>query len=284
MANTLREIIDEVYDILWEDHTSTIFDRTKKVVPEINRTILKICKGQIINRFSRETIRAWMLSFLHKEEIVAIPKKKKVKEEVDKGSMSMQISDTEWLPILEGSLFVMGRFYDYINIQDKKINLKNPIEDKIPVWTELRFALKKDIETIKYRDVRELDTNKTLLYYDFQETPIYNTRSYTIVPYQNCEYLVFSSYVGNVIVPIIIKPSKISNDKAVCILPDEYGVDVVAKLVAGNLLMKDQQLWAGQNALIEWYDNLIVMYNFYAKPVKNRRERVKTRPMNFNFY
>jgi hypothetical protein len=44
MSNTLREIVKEVYDVLGEEDSSTIFDKDTTVIPNINREILNVCK------------------------------------------------------------------------------------------------------------------------------------------------------------------------------------------------------------------------------------------------
>jgi hypothetical protein len=44
------------------------------------------------------------------------------------------------------------------------------------------------------------------------------------------------------IVPYIAKPTDLTDLDDECILPDNYGVEVVARLVAGQLLMDDSQV------------------------------------------
>jgi hypothetical protein len=44
MSNTLREIITEVYNLLGEEDSSTIFDKDIIVIPKINEEILNVCK------------------------------------------------------------------------------------------------------------------------------------------------------------------------------------------------------------------------------------------------
>jgi hypothetical protein len=67
-------------------------------------------------------------------------------------------------------------------------------------------------------------------------------------------------------------------------LPDNYGVEVVARLVAGQLLMDDSQVQKWQNVLLKAYDSLTSMYNFYSEPLKDRRRSVKVRPITLDMY
>jgi hypothetical protein len=75
MNDTLQDIYKVVYDKLGESQTSTIFIKSR-IIKEINDFTMKVCKGEIVNHFKDTTINAGMLSFLHEEEVVSIPRRK----------------------------------------------------------------------------------------------------------------------------------------------------------------------------------------------------------------
>ena len=283
MGNTLKEIVDDVYYILWEEQSSTIFDKEKNVIPNINKTILDICKGQVRNRLTKSMMRSGLLWFLYKEEIYKIPTVKTIQNEANSGDTSIELSDVVDLPT-SWYLYIFGMFIEYNGIANNTISLVEWLKNKISQWEKARFSIKKDIQTIQYNDIREYETNIKLEYYNFQNLPVHSHRAYTIKPYEQSEYLIFDSYTWKVIVPYIDKPEKLENNDDICVLPDNYWISIVSKLVAWDLLIQDSQLTKGQNALNEGYDKLVEMYNFYCEPIKQKRKSVKVRPICLEIY
>jgi hypothetical protein len=169
--------------------------------------------------------------------------------------------------------------YTSVDTSTNSILLAEPLNHSILQGEDVRLAIRKNAKTIKPRDIREYKTNRRLEYYNFQDIPLNTHTSYTIKPYKTDEFITFDNYVGNVIVPTIIKPTSMVDDKDECILPDNYGSLVVAPLVAGWELKDDQQTQKGDSVLLEAYNNLVEMYNFYCKPVEERQPKVKVKPM-----
>jgi hypothetical protein len=85
--------------------------------------------------------------------------------------------------------------------------------------------------------------------------------------------------MGEVIIPTILKPKEMKEETDECILPDNYWTLVVAPLVAGEQLKIDKQFQLWNDILLAAYNNLTEMYNFYCKPVEERKPKVKVRPM-----
>lgn len=282
MGNTLGDIIKEVYTILVEDQTSTIFDKETKVIPHINRVILSVCKWEVINMLTDRAIRSWMLSFLHKEEIFEIPTAKYFAEQAIKDDTELKLEDVKGL-WESGYLFIYWMFLHYVGVdlEENTVTLEQPLERDIPLQEKAVFAIQKPLKTIKYREIRDYERQRKLSFYDFQETPLYHD-SYTVIPYEKFEYIVFTNFDGTVVIPSIIMPEVIEDTEEFCILPDNYGVEVIAPIVAWEELIDDGQITQGQLALKKGYTKLTEMYNFYASAIKERRKTIKVRPLTLD--
>lgn len=282
MSNTLREIVKEVYDVLGEEDSSTIFDKDNTVIPNINKEILNVCRWNVRNFFTKSMMRCGMLGFLYNEEIVKIPRSKKLDVPAITWDTILYLSDTDDLPT-SWFLCIFGMFVEY-TIVNGDIVLTDPLEKDIPEWEIVRFAIQKPLQSIQFKDVREYPSNTKLEYFDFQNKPIVRYRAYTIKPQWQYEYLYFDEFVWKVTIPYIVKPEPLEDLDDECILPDNYWTEVVARLVAWQLLMDDSQVQKWQNVLLKAYDNLTSMYNFYSEPLKDRRKSVKVRPITLDMY
>jgi hypothetical protein len=249
--NTLKDIFTEVYDILGESQTSTIFDKSR-IIREINQATLDVCKGEIINELTNLPIRAGMLPFLHLSDIYTIPTVKTLIINASFGETQLFLSDIEGMET-EGYVKVFGKFLEYTSLDtaSNAIVLSEPLTKAILAGEDVRSVIKKDIKTIKPRDIREYKTNRKLTYYNFQDVPLNTNISYTIEPYKNDEYVIFDNFTGLVVIPTILKPTDMQEDEAICILPDDYGKKVVAPLVAGKELKRDSQFQKGNDSLLE---------------------------------
>jgi hypothetical protein len=121
-----------------------------------------------------------------------------------------------------------------------------------------------------------------LSFKDFREDRDYS-RYYTIKPFKWRKVAVFYN-IDNA--PIMISWTKkletMESDSDECWLPDNYGEDIVAYLVAGGLLIDTSESNKGRELLNQWYSNLEDMYSFYATPNKKFRKKIKTTPLVSN--
>lgn len=277
MSNTLREIITEVYNLLGEEDSSTIFDKDTIVIPKINEEILNVCKWYVKNILTGSMIRSSLLWFLYKEDVYKIPRAKTLTVNATIWDTTLSLDSLEWLPS-SWFLFIFGMFLEY-TITWTTLTLTEALTKDIEAWEKAKFAIQKPIQSIQYQNVRSYETNKRLEYYNFQDRPVHTSIAYTIKPYEWNDYLIFDCYEWKVIVPYIDRPTDLDDLDAECILPDNYWVTVIAWLVAWPLLINDQQPTKWQSALLWAYSKLLEMYNFYASPLKERRKTVKVKPM-----
>lgn len=282
MSNTLREIVKEVYDVLGEEDSSTIFDKDNTVIPNINREILNVCKWNVRNFFTKSMMRCNTLWFLYQEEIGKVPRPKKLIADAAVWDTTLSLSDLEDLPT-NWFLSIFGMFVEY-SIVWWVLTLSSWLTNPVKEWEIVRRCIQKPLQSIQFKDVREYPSNDKLEYYDFQNKPILRHRAYTVKPQWQVEYLIFDEFSWMAVVPIILRPEPLTDLDDECILPDNYWTEVVARLVAWQLLMDDSQVQKWQNVLLKAYDNLTSMYNFYSEPLKDRRKSVKVRPITLDMY
>jgi hypothetical protein len=67
MANTLGEVITEVYYLMNEKTTSSTYDKTNYVIPRINTTIDAIVKGKIRSLVDGRLFTSTDMRFLRQE-------------------------------------------------------------------------------------------------------------------------------------------------------------------------------------------------------------------------
>ncbi|MDR0651195.1 MAG: hypothetical protein LBG59_07560 [Candidatus Peribacteria bacterium] len=165
-----------------------------------------------------------MLPFLHEEEIVYIPQRKTLILKANEGDIELFLSDVDGMNMNGGYVLIFGMFLEYrdINSTTNGVLLKDQLPKTVKQGEDVRIVIKKDIKTIKPRDIREYTTNRKLVYYDFQDIPLNTNTSYTIHPYQKDEFIIFDNFMGEVIIPTILKPKEMKEETDECILPDNY--------------------------------------------------------------
>lgn len=67
-----------------------------------------------------------------------------------------------------------------------------------------------------------------------------------------------------------------------CILPDPYAINVLAPLVAGELLRDTEEYDDATSKLNRGYSALTEMYEFYNSAIKKSRQVVQAPPADFS--
>lgn len=281
--NTKKEIVDKTYYLLGEDQSSTVFDKEGTVVPLIRSMIDKICRCDITNIITQQKIRGGILDFLYEEKTLKIPRVRKTMEEIDENSNYILLDRIDWLPIkwrMEIDWNIIS--YDWVSEDNKAILKVSGINGYHAQRSSLNFAYLLPENLIKACDFYDVEYKQMLRFKDFREEKSYD-RYYTIKPYKWRKVAVFYN-IDNA--PIMISWTKklnpIESDNDECWLPDNYGEDIVAYLVAGSLLIDTSESNKGKDLLNQWYSSLEDMYSFYATPTKKFRKKIKTTPLVSN--
>ena len=282
--NTKKEIVDKTFYILWEDQSSTVFDKEGAVVPKINTTIDQICRCNVTNILTWQKLRGGILDFLYTEKTLKIPRVKKNLEELDINTNYIMLDNVEWLPetwYMEIDWNIIS--YDGVSLENNAILKVNWVNGYHAVNSNVHFAYLLPMNILKASDFYDVEYKEMLKFVDFREERLCFERCYTIKPFKWRKVAVFYNIDNQ---PIQISYTKklepMESDDDECWLPDDYGVKIVPYLVAWALLIDTSEVAKWEKLLAIWYSELEDMYSYYATPTKQFRKKIKTTPLHNN--
>ena len=278
--NTKKEIVDRTYYILWEDQSSTVFDKEWEVVPKINTTVDQICRCNVTNILTNQKIRGGILDFLYEERTVSIPRVKKNISEVNVDSKYIELDSVDWLPsrwFLEINWNVFS--YNGLDTDNNYVTQVSGIDGTHAVNSSVHFAYLFPESMIKPSDFYDVEYEKMLKFVDFREEKEWYDRCYTVKPYKWRKVAIFYNINSPVVISYTKKLEPMSAEDDECWLPDDYGIKIVPYLVAGQLLIDTSEVQKGEKLLAIGYSELEDMYSYYATPTKKFRKKIKTTPL-----
>lgn len=281
--NNKKEIVDKTYYILWEEQSSTVFDKEGTVVPNINTTIDQICRCNVTNILNGQKIRWWVLDFLYEDKTLTIPRVKKTIAEINANSQYITLDSLDWLPN-KWYIEINGNIisYDWLDENNNYLLKVNGINGNHAVNSSVHFAYMMPSNMIKSADFYDVRYEEMLKFVDFREKRIDYMRCYTIKPNKWKKVAVFYNIEDPVQISYTKKIEPMVSDEDECWLPDDYGVRIVPYLVAGQLLIDTSEVSKWERILAIGYAELEDMYSFYATPVKQFRKKIKTTPLYNN--
>lgn len=281
--NNKKEIVDKTYYILWEEQSSTVFDKEGTVVPNINTTIDQICRCNITNILNGQKIRWWVLDFLYEDKTITIPRVKKTISEINTDNQYITLDNIDWLP-RKWCVEINGNIisYDWLDEDNNYILNVNGINGNHAVNSSVHFAYMMPTNMIKSADFYDIRYEEMLKFIDFREKRIDYMRCYTIKPNKWKKIAIFYNIEDPVLISYTKKIEPMVSDEDECGLPDDYGIRIVPYIVAGQLLIDTSEVSKGERILAIWYAELEDMYSFYATPVKQFRKKIKTTPLYNN--
>lgn len=280
--NTKKEIVDKCYFILWEDQSSTVFDKEWEVVPKINTTIDQICRCNITNIITGEKIRWGILDFLYEEKTLFIPKVKQTMVAITPSSKTIKLDSVDWLPP-QWCLEINGNVITYngLDTSNNEVLKVSGIDWPHEASSSVNFAYMFPESMIKPSDFYDIEFEQMLKFVDFREHRTYD-RCYTIKPYKSRKVAIFFNINSPIAISYTKKLEPMVSDNDECWLPDDYGVNIVPYLVIWGLLIDTSEWNKGRDLLNQWYSNLEDMYSYYATPTKKFRKKIKTAPLVSN--
>lgn len=303
MWNTLQEIYNQVYFMMGEPSDSQTFDLNDYVIPTVNQIHSSICRGIVVDETFNppRVIKAGDLRFIMKQQFITnVP------------SVPLSVEANIWDIILNwsfqnfmsaGYIVINGNVIQYtgntgttltgISTTSIKIEAKHIAGSVVkqvwllPAWANQTVEVEYVNSTLTYNVNQYPYYNNMLEYVDYRSPKdIYYFYSYI---YDNSEtnnrYLFINGYNApqdKFIVRYMDSSTDMINATDQCNLPDQFGIQVIAPLVAGKLLYKTDEQWLWITFLKQAYAELEAMYNYYAETNRTFRRKVKTKPMNRN--
>lgn len=276
---TFWDIKSKVWYLLWQKPTSTIFS-TDIVWEEINRTCLKVLRWRVKNKLNWQTLRAWDLWFMNWNftlntkawwitteitEINATTIKTNTDNLLNSGFIMLwwDIIQYTWKTATELT-WVSGVISQNL-IWSKIIQLY-----EVPTTFDLMIWLQKVIQSYDWIRYHDIDLNSWYI-------------SYEILKNWNVSLLKINwlEYNSKVKIKYVKKYVKLSDDSDICVLPNDYGIDVLSYLVAWNLAY-DKGMPTSERLLNSWYANLQEMYQYFTNETKVIRQKLMPKPYWFN--
>jgi len=270
MSNTLAEVYEKVYDLMWEKTTSTTYPVTS-AVSLINTYIDRICKWQVINLLNPQVkYRAWNLSFLEKNVYFSNIQSQTISVATTVWATEITVDTTDYPT--SGAVLINWEIALYTGKSATQLTWVTWITTIHPVGSRVTVVYQLPANITKPFQVYDTKGSE-IEYQDFR----YNDkeRYYTILTQDKVDYIYFNSCAfNNMFIKYYEKPTKLvyaTDDQEEIILPDDYGITVVAQLVAGEMkYTKWEEQDLASNNLNNWYIALQEMYDYYAKKAINR--------------
>jgi len=272
-SNTLKQILDKVYWILGEDETSTIYHKEKMIIPSIHSVRDDIISGEITNILTGAKIRWGDMGFLHRDMLIDWATEKYTVVSIDRDKKTVTLNDTllnaENFPLLIDGIVNIVKIMN--GVIQNRIDLK---EGQICVpLIRLPENCVKPLDVFNTR-------NEKLIHYRTSEQ-ILEYPSYVIYrdQYWDGRYLALYGYTGKVRFAYISNLPEMKKSDDTCGLPKNYGLNAVANIVAGEVLIDTSEVQKASAILNKGYKAVESLYAEQSSEKKNLRRKVKVAPM-----
>lgn len=292
MSNTLGEIVDETYFLMWEDNSSTTYPFSR-VVDKINTIISMVCSGEfkdIIRSTSANNViyKAGDLRFLRSKLFLEKKPWSPTTWQVNIWDASISIDTSNfsasWYAMLWGNIFqytwitpttltwvtwVIGNFVEWTLVEqvfiipsdaDRSFRVTNILPKNIGLWFPNQDN-KFDVSANAYFSIIP-DTNST-------------DNNFIYIPWTYTNPSFWFEYYK--------KPNELVATNDVTILPWNYGKEVIAPLCAWELLYESEETTDWVAKLQLGYSKLALFYSKYKDFNKQFRDQVEWKRQN-NYY
>lgn len=273
MANTFNDIITAVYYKMSQKTTSTTYDLTSLVKPKINSVISQICRGEYTNVLDNSILRGWKLPFLEAKKQYQRYIPAKLTALLTAGDTEINIDTTNYETT--GAVIVKWNIINYTWKSATQLTwctnvlVTTETETVYPLYSfpwdierPFNLTIWNDWEQdFSFSDERE--NNRYVEYYTIR----YDNEN---IPYLDIRYsweALFWLKYNRVVTDLVDNTDE-------TILPNNYWLDVVAPIVAGELLRDKEQMEHSQALLSNGYKKLKDMYSYYSRDIKDIRKKI----------
>lgn len=270
---TYWDIKSKVWSLLGQKPTSTNFSNDI-VWDEINNQGLEVWRGRVINLLNpQQTIRAWNLWFQESSFATRIKKGWSVTELVNIWATS--IKTETWYLNPTWYVLIGWEIINYTWITATALTGVTGVKVQHNVWDKIiqLYPVPENFETMSKMDL--IQNSFGWVYY--KEIPL-NTwnAKYEILRVWHDVYLKIDWLSNNAEVKIsyVKKYTDLSADSDISLFPDNYGINVIAYLVAW-VLAYDKGMPQSERLLNRAYGNLRAMYQYYTNETKVIKQTLK---------
>lgn len=291
MANTVGQISNRVYDYLSEPTTSTQYDFNSVVLPKIQKINDQICSGEMKDIVKNGDViyKAGDLRFLRDQIYIPYVKPTATSLTVNPWDVTITVWSTNGFAT-SGSLWLWWQIVTYTGVAGNQftgcsgvIVLLNPWYTvyqtyELPSVADRTFQLF-NIDTLGQEiEIPEED-------FKFSQNNISYFKIVWDTNTSDKNYIYINWYYTNVVFMLYYyrKPTTYTTTADICDLPDNFWVEVIAPLVAGELLFETELDAQARNLLMTWYANLHVFFNKFTSFNKKFRDKVQYKPVRANY-
>lgn len=294
MANTIGQISTRVYDYMSEKSTSTQYDFNTVVLPKIQKINDQICHWEMKDIVRSTAVndviyKAWDLRFLRKQTSIQYTAPTVTSASVSIGAVTITAGTTNWYAT-SGALWVWWQVVRYTGVAGNQFTGCTGVIVALTSWYMIYQAY--EIPTDADRTFQLFNITKESQENEIPENDFkFNQNSFfyfkivgdTTTSDKN--YL----YINGVYTDIVFmlyyyrKPTTYTSTADICDLPDNFGLEIIAPLVAGELMWETEMDAQARNLLTWWYANLHAFFNKNTSFNKKFRDKVQYKPVTSNY-
>lgn len=243
------------------------------IIPAIHSIRDDIISGETSNILTGAKIRGGDMGFLHRDMPIMVKVEKYVVDSVDVTRKTATLNDTT-LTSNSFPLLIDG-IVNLIKITNGVFTNTSSLEKGqicIPLF-RLPEGCIKPLDVFK-------PNNEKLTHYRTSEQ-IFNLPSYVIYRNQGggIRYMAVYGYVGKLRLAYITALPEMEDGDDTCGLPRNYGLDAIANIVAGEILIDTSEVQKATALLNKGYKAVEHLYAGYSSEKRNLRRKVKVSPM-----
>lgn len=273
---SLWDIKSKVWNLLWQKPTSVNFSNDI-VKNEINTVAIDILRGNITNKLNQLNIKWVSLPFNETYNQFEVKASWMLSEE-------LLMWDTTVLAWVSGMLsawycLIWWDIIQYTSRTDTQLNGLSGITINHKLWDKISqlYVLPTNLDNI-------IKVEQVFAWYTWTQYKEIGQEwlvSYKLI---NNRYLLINWIMEatQIKVSYKIKYTNLSLDSDICVLPDNYGLSVIAYIVAWNLAY-DKWIPTAERLLNSWYMSLKNFYQYYNTEVKPRNTKLMPKPYKFTW-
>lgn len=279
MTNTLQQVIDRVINHIAVEADTTTYNVNLRIIPKINEVIKQINKWNLKNILTDKVMQAWDLRYLRKKVYIKSVAPQGLQNSITPASTTINVNANNYSTT------------GYVSINNNVINYtgKSTVQLTWCTWIMGQFD-KWDIIYQVYQKPSDLDRN-------FRLYAISRNLSENIeIPFRDYKYnkdissyftwiedwssdnqflLIKDSIYIDYWLYYYRKTIKAVELTDIVDIPEDYWVELVALIVAWELLYETEQNKQAQWFLVEWYSKLHLFYMDQNSLVKEFRPTIK---------
>ncbi len=276
---TLFDIDEKVRRAMVIESDSTTYDRSDVRIPKINSVVQNICKWRykdITSSPNNPVIYQWGdMIFLRKPIPYVVNTPLPTTDVVLVDAESIPISNTEWYTA-SWAVIINNNIIPYTSLTPTSFEGTSNILAQIPSGATVHqlYTLPDDYHKPFLMKYVGNTWNNNIDFKDFRDPQAGFTNYYVLWDSDVGQYLYIVGDVGTYWFYYYKSVSDMVDDDDECVIPDSYPVDMVALIVAWELLY---EVWLEDEAMRKltiWYSKLQVFYSEYAETTKDQRQTV----------